>query len=950
MTETQSHRLPAGGRIDRERPLTFRFNGRQYQGYAGDTLASALLANGVQVLGRSFKFHRPRGLMAAGVEEPNALLELGDRENTCPNNRATLVPLTDDLQARSQNGWPGLGFDLGRLLDFSHRLWPAGFYNKVFKWPGWHWYEGLIRRGAGLGRLPSGPDVQAYQQQNAHCDVLVVGTGPAGLEAALRAANRGQQVILIEQDFEAGGSLLFETGQIDGVKADIYLADAIMQLQSFDNLRLMTSATVAGYYDHNVLTVHQHPHWENSETFWKIRAGEVVLATGAIEQPLLFDHNDRPGIMLAAAVRQYLNRYAVAPGRQAIIACNNDDAWLTAFALDDAGVEVVAIIDRRGAPGEPMQAAARQRQIKVLLDSAVCAARGKRGIESVHISSIDGKQQSMHCDLLAMSGGWNPTVHLFSQAGGKLRFDSQQGCFRPHSGPQGLRVVGAANGDFSLGDKFPQYRIEPIRLPRAGNSARQWVDFLHDVTVADIELAVRENYVSVEHLKRYTSIGMSVDQGKTSNLNALTLLAQLTGKTISEVGTTTFRPQFMPVTLGAIAGACGGKAYHPARLLPADRWHQEHGAKFDNYGGWRRPVCYPLAGESHEQAIAREVRAVRNGVGLFDASPLGKIEVFGPDAGEFLNRMYVSNMLTLKPGTVRYGILLNENGVIIDDGVVARLSQEHYLVNTTSGGAERIASWLEEWHQCEWPELELLLSPVTTQWTVATVAGPKSRILLQQLDSDLDLSATGLPHMAVRCGTLLGMPTRIQRVSYCGELSFEISLPANAAQSLWPVLLAAGKPLGICAYGIEALLVLRLEKGYLHVGVDTDGSTNPLDIGMRGIVARQPGQFVGKRSLARPNDQRPDRRQLVGLEALDPDACLVTGGHLIAAAGPGRSQGFVTSACHSPTLDRPIGLALLERGADRLGESVAVYDQGSTVPVRVVSPVFYDPDNERINA
>jgi sarcosine oxidase subunit alpha len=956
MTGSQTYRLENGGLIERGRPLTFTCNGRRFTGYAGDTLASALLANGVRVVGRSFKYHRPRGILAAGVEETNALFRIDSGVLSVPLVRATMQPLVDGLSATTENSWPSIGFDFGRVLDFTHWFWPAGFYNKTFKWPSWHWYEGLIRRSAGSGRLPTGPDASEYFQHNLHCDVLVVGGGQAGLREALAASREGARVVIVELETRLGGSLRYERGEMDNMPALQWLERAVAELGHAGNVRVLTSTLVTGYYDHDVLVAVDRSQADDPtrpvERLWKIRAQRVVLATGAIEQPLVFANNDRPGIMLAGAVRRYLAEYAVTVGREVVVATNNNDAYLTAFDLHAAGVQVPVIVDARVAPAPELAREAASRRLEVIGNAVIVDTAGTRGVREVHVRtlagdgrSLDGAVRAIRCDALAMSGGWSPTVHLYSQAGGKLRYDELQACFVPDRCAARVSVVGAANGDFGrpLG-------IRALSRTPSGPSNRQWIDFRHDVTAADIELAARENFSSVEHMKRYTTTGMSIDQGKTSNLSAMALLAEQTGRTIAEVGTTTFRPMYSPVSMGALSAGINGDRYAPRRLMPTHGWHAAHGADFNDYGSWQRPACYPRPGESRDAAIEREVRATRNAIGLFDGSPLGKIEVKGPDAAEFLNRIYVNNALTLKPGQVRYGLMLSENGIVIDDGVFVCMASEHYLVCTTSGGADRIAMWMDEWHQCEWPELRVVLSPVTTQWAVLTLAGPKSRELLTSIESDIDFSVETFPHLSFRAGRLAGDPVRVQRVSFSGEVSFEVSVPARRGESLWETFMAGGQSLGIEPIGVEALMVLRTEKGFLHVGSDTDGTSTPLEVGFAGIVAKKQRDFVGRRSLTRPSVQRPDRRQFVGLEPINAADRLVAGSHLVTSAGgKRRSEGFVTSACLSPTLGKSIGLGLLERGFSRQGELVTVFDEGRSFEARVVAPSHYDPTGERMN-
>ncbi len=922
--------------------------------------------------------------MSAGVEETNALLTASDGNGDVPVVRTTVRALIDDHQIKSPSGFPSVNFDLGRALDFTHRLWPAGFYNKVFKWPNWHWYEGVVRRMAGLGNLPGGEDGNKYFHHNLHCDVFIVGAGPAGLAAALSSVNSGARVLLVEQDHELGGSLLANSALINAVDSDLWISRTSSALEDAVNVTVMMSSTVSGYYDHNVLTITDRS-TAGVKRFWKVRAEEVVLATGAIEQPLVFENNDRPGIMLANAAMEYVNRYAVRPAGVIVVATNNDSAYQVAFTLHDNGVRVPAIVDARKNIASEITKEANQRGIPIMSGSVILDTVGTKVLAGVRVGMLSDEGQStvnangvIACQGLAISGGFNPSGELYSQAGGNLRYDAELACFVPKECRQRVTVAGAARGKFSLADALTDgasagseaaskagftcaptdvatsaissYNLQACRITPAGDTSRQWVDFMYDVTVADIELAVRENFVSVEHLKRYTTTGMAVDQGKTSNLNALTLLAGLSKRSIGEVGTTTFRPQFMPVPMGAIAGQQHGDFYTPARLLPAHDWHVGHGAVFENYGAWKRPEYYATNGGDRESAIREEVLALRRSAGLFDGSPLGKIEVTGPDAGEFLNRIYVNNVLTLKPGHIRYGLMLSENGIVIDDGVFARLADERYLVSTTTANADRITDWLEEWHQCEWPDLDLIISPVTGQWAVTTIAGPNSRVLLQEIESDIDFSEKALPHMSVATGTFLGVPTRVQRVSFSGEMSFEINVPAIQSQSVMEAMMNAGGN-RIVPIGIEALLILRTEKGYLHVGADTDGMTNALDVGFAGIVSKKKTDFLGKRSLLRAEDQRKDRRQFVGVEPLNDNENLQSGAHFITPQDEGRrSQGIVTSACFSPTLKRSIGLGLLEGGFARKGETVTVFDDGRTFDVRIVDPAFYDPTGENMRA
>jgi sarcosine oxidase subunit alpha len=838
-------------------------------------------------------------------------------------------------------------FDVGRLADAVHGLLPPAFYHKTFMWPGWHSFEGAIRRAAGLGPARAQADPDRYDVQNGTCDVLVVGAGPAGLGAALEAARAGARVWLIEQDVDLGGSVLSEP-QASAAEQNIWVVGAASSLESSPNVRVLLRTTCAGIYDHGVVAAVERLSDTVTgaspvlrERYWRIRAAQIVLATGAIEQPAVFAMNDLPGVMLAGSVRQYLNRYAVACGRRVAIVTSDDEAYRTALDLADAGVTVAAIVDSRARTYGALPKLARDRGLPIFEASHVRSARGGARVRALSIVTADRVASDIDCDLVAMSSGWQPALHLYCHAGGRLIVDEERKCLVPKEGPANLRVVGAAAAAAIAVPAFadlPRGRTDSRRHPAPESASRCWIDFQHDVTVRDLEIAVRENYVSVEHLKRYTTTGMSVDQGKTSNLNALSILARLTDRSIAETGTTTFRPPFAPVTLGAIAAGRTGRFYRPTRELPTHELQQELGAVFEEFGGWQRPVAYPHAGESLEGAIEREVRAVRSNVGIFEASPLGKILVRGPDAREFLDRVYANTMSTLAVGQARYGLMLNEKGVIIDDGVCACIGDNEYWVSTTSGGATRIANWLDEWLQCEWSSLRVVVTPVTTQWATA-------REVLGALPTDFDLAAASFGHLRARAGHVAGHECRILRVSFTGELSYEINVPADAAISLWRQFLAAGRAFDIAPFGIEATMSLRIEKGFLHVGSDTDGTTVPDDVGFGAAVAKKRVDFIGRRSLSLPENVRADRMQLVGLRAVDPAQPLIAGAHLVDAT----TAGYVTSACHSPTLNASVGLGLLRRGRSRTGERVRVFDNGVESMAEVVVPVHYDPEGARLH-
>ncbi len=978
---SQPNRLPAGGRIDRSKPLKMRFNGREISGFAGDTAASTLLANGIRLVGRSFKYHRPRGIIASGVEEPNALLDVDrGRGRRDPNNRATVVEAIDGLGLRSQNHWPSLNADVGEINNALSPMFSAGFYYKTFMWPPSFWtsvYEPFIRRAAGLGRSPSVPDPDHYVHQHAHCEVLVIGAGPAGLAAALAASETDQRVMLVDEQAEPGGALLHDVhSEIEGMPAAAWLASTIETLAGRENVIVLARTTAFGYFNHNHialcerLTDHLNtpPPGLARERMWQVRAGRVVLATGAHERPLVFANNDRPGIMLADALRSYVNRYAVAPGRDVVVLTAGGSAYHAALDLNSAGISV-QIVDarRRDACGVELQTA-EAAGIRVRTGAQAVAARGRLKLSGVEIARSEEAgatgTELITCDCIGMSGGWTPAVHLFSQSRGKLHFDTDLDAFVPGASNQAEQSVGACCGTFDLegclregwqaGDNegsssqrtfgATETFVGSSAMPtRVASKAKAFVDFQNDVTDKDINQALAEGFESIEHVKRYTTTGMATDQGKTSNLNALGIVSRALDRPVPEIGTTTFRPPYTPVTFGAFAGQNRNELFDPVRMTPTHDLAVAAGAVFEDVGLWKRAWYFPEAGEDMEQAVRRECLAVRNGVGLFDASTLGKIEVVGPDAAEFLNRIYTNAWTKLAPGRCRYGLMLKEDGFVFDDGVVARLADDRFHVTTTTGGAAAVLAHMEDYLQTEFTDLDVYLTSVTDQWAVIAVQGPASRDVIAPLVDDIDLSEDAFPHMAVRTGSFGGVPCRLFRVSFTGEPGFEINVPADYGAAVWEALMELGSPQGITPYGTETMHVLRAEKGFIIVGQETDGTVTPEDLGLSGLVSKVKPDFVGKRSLVRPDIVRPDRKQLVGLLTSDPNVVLDEGAQIVEDPGqaiPMDMLGHVTSSYFSANCGRSIALALIRRGRDAIGTNMHVTTPDGFTEARVCEPRF----------
>ena len=1000
-----STRLSKGGRlIDRAAPQEFSFNGKTMRGLAGDTLAAALLANDQMLLGRSFKYHRPRGLVAAGPEEPNAIVGLGRDGRFEPNQRVTTTELFDGLEAASQNHWPSLEFDVGVINNTLARFLPGGFYYKTFMWPraAWkHVFEPIIRRSAGLGKAPTMRDADRYEYTYSFCDVLILGGGIAGLQAALVAGASGARVMLLEQAAHWGGRAPVDGDVIEGKPAEVWINAAVQSLAALENVTMRLRTMGAGVYDHGYVLAEEKiadttpGDGRPKHRLWRIRAAQIVTATGAIERPLSFAGNDIPGVMLAGSVRDYVVNYAVSPGDRTVVVTNNDDAYRTAIALVQAGLSVPCIIDARASVTGDLPAKARAMGIRVEAGKAIAKVKGGKRVTGVSLCVQAGEGavlEDISCDAVAMSGGWSPVVHLWSHCGGKLIWDKTHAHFRPDAsrpptGADGLAmvvVVGNANGAMTAAEALvcaakggaaaaiaagfkaeavaavaeaaPEADMEAVWIMPQGAGpalkAKMWLDYQNDVKVSDVQLAAREGYTSVEHTKRYTTLGMATDQGKLSNINGLAVLADALHEEIPQVGTTTFRPPYAPVTLGALAGESRGDIFQPLRKTPMHAWHEKNHAYFEPVGLWRRPYTFPRAGENHEQAVHREVINTRTNLGLLDASTLGKIIVKGPDAGKFLDMLYTGVMSTLPVGKCRYGLMCSEQGFLSDDGVVARIDEDTWLCHTTSGGADRIHGWMEDWLQCEWWDWQVYTANVTEQLAQVAVVGPNARKVLEKLGG-MDVSKATLPFMQWADGTLGGFPARIYRISFSGELSYEVAVPASMGPAFWEALHAAGAEFGAMVYGTEALHIMRAEKGFIMIGDETDGTIIPQDLNLGWAISKKKVDFLGKRGQERTYLASPDRWKLAGFETLD--GSVIQDGAYIPSAGKnangqGNTQGRVTSTYFSPTLKKGIAMGLIKAGMDRLGDVVEFTTiTGGVVKAKVVDPVFYDKDGEKNN-
>ena len=990
---TSAMRTGLGGRVDRSRVIGFTFDGKRYQGLAGDTLASALIANGVHLMGRSFKYHRPRGILSLGSEEPNALVAIdAGKGRVTPNLRATQVELYEGLKARSQNAWPSLEFDALAVNGALSAFLPAGFYYKTFIGPKGAWehvYEPMIRRTAGLGVAPTDLDPDHYAYEHRHCEVAVVGGGPAGLTAARAAARSGARVILFDEQAEFGGSLLADAHVLlDGERAADWVAQVVAELAALPNVTLLPRTQVFGYYAQNFLAAEQrvgdHLAYPDPKLprarFWQVRAKRVIVAAGAHERPLVFPNNDRPGIMLADSARALAARYGVQPGKRIVVATSHDGGYRAALDLAEAGCDIAMILDAREEANGALPQAARARGLPIETHAALLGSRGALRVTHALAARMwsdgrPGKPDEIACDLIAMTGGWTPSVHLFSQSRGRLRFDAATRTFAPGEPAQDMASVGACAGAFDFAAALAEAArvgAEGAPAPRVEGAdgfdigtvglvaplpedklAKAFVDFQNDVTARDIKLATREGMRSIEHIKRYTTTGMATDQGKTSNMNALAIAADSLGREIAEVGLTTFRLPYTPVTFGIFGGPSKREMFDPVRETPIHSWYAARNAVWEEAGLWKRASRVPLSGESAEETVARECLTTRAKAGIMDASTLGKIEVLGPDAAEFLNRLYINAFAKLGVGRCRYGLMLNEMGFIYDDGVVMRLGPDRFHITTTTGGAAHVFATMEDYLQTEWPDLKARFTSITEQWATIAINGPLAREILAPLVEGIDLSNAAFPHMSVREGRIAGAPTRLARVSFTGEMGFEANVPSDYGLAVHEAIWAEAEKRGACVYGLDTLHILRAEKGFIVVGQDTDGTVTPDDVGMGRMVQMSKPDFVGKRSLSLADLKRPGRKQLVGLLADDPHHRPDEGEQLVAGpqTPPGTPAiGHVTSSYDSATLGRTFCLALLADGRAKMGQTVYAVGLHGAYPAKVVEPVFYDKEGARLDA
>ena len=996
-------RVKSSSFIDETTRVSFKFNGTKLYGYKGDTLASALLANNIHLVGRSFKYHRPRGIMTSGSEEPNAMVQLHNNSSrTEPNVRATEVELYDGLEASSQNCWPSVNFDFGGINNFLSPLLPAGFYYKTFMWPAsfWEKYEYFIRKSAGLGKSPTEPDPDIYEHRYLHCDVLVIGAGISGIIAAKTSAQNGLKTLLVDEKPNLGGSTIYQNNdhfKINDANSSKWLEKEIDDLKNYKNLEIKTRTSVAAYHGYNFILARENltDHIEVSkrdnkirQRLLKIRAKKVITATGSIERPLIFNNNDRPGILLSSAIKKYVDFYGVKSGEKIILFTNNDTAYETALSLNDKGIKVEAIIDIRNENDSELIKSVKNLNIKIFNNHTIVDTEGYKRINKVSImelskdgTSVVGKKININCDCLGMSGGWTPAVHLFTQSGGKLKFRNSDNVFIPNVYSSDQLCIGACNGDFELSDiiknipdqinkflnvsdeSFKNIKISSTKennyrniwlLPsdKVLGKTKPFVDYQNDATAKDIKLALREGFRSIEHVKRYTTTGMGTDQGKLGNMHALGIIADTAKVQMGELGTTTFRPPYTPLTFGTIVGRNVGEYFDIFRKTPMHDWHIDNKAEFENVGQWKRAWYYPKNNEDMHQAVQRESKAARESAGILDASTLGKIDIQGTDASEFLNRVYTNAWSKLAIGKCRYGLMLNEDGMVYDDGVTTRLGENHYIMTTTTGGAANVLGKLEDYLQTEWPELDVYLTSVTDHYATASVCGPNSKKILSKLIPDLDLSDENFPHMSFKNASIGKIKCRIMRISFTGEHSYEINVQANYGKSVWEKCMEIGKEYNITPYGTETMHLLRAEKGFIIVGQDTDATMTPIDLQMDWIVSKKKYDFIGKRSLYRSDTIREDRKQLVGLLTENPNEVLEEGAQIVAETNkkPVEMLGHVTSSYYSPNLNKSIALGVVRGGKNMLGQKLFVPMENKIINVIVADPVFLDKENKRLNA
>ncbi len=997
---SQPFRLNKEGLINRKKKISFTFNGKKLFGYEGDTIASALIANGIHLVGRSFKYHRPRGFFGAGVEEPNAKLQVEFNGHSEPNVNATEMELVEGLSATSQNCWPSVNFDIGAINNFLKMFFPAGFYYKTFMWPKSFWYkiyEPFIRKAAGLGVASIEKDKERYEHKFEYCDLLVTGSGPSGLASAYAAAKNGAKVILAEDKPRFGGTLLTDDVSIDNLSGKDWAEKIITELKSMPNVTVKNRSQVFGYYDHNMLVMFERvsDHLEKKSKFtprqrlWYIRAKETILSTGSIERPIVFGNNDTPGIFLSAAAKEYMKVYGVLVGKKPLIFTNNDSAYETALEFKKNNVEPI-ILDTREEHSSELIDEAKSKGIDIRFSHGVIVANGYKKVKSAKIGKLNKdknsfeKIETVDCDCICVSGFWTPSVHLASQSGNKLKYEEKIDAFIPDKKKQHETSVGAANGSFTLEEslkhgfengsnlsaKITETKTE-ISIPNVNEkkygahdkfwcmplpkneNPKRFVDFQNDVSVSDIEIALREGYRSIEHVKRYTTLGMATDQGRTSNLNGLQLVSNIENKIVPEVGHTTFRPPFTPITIGTIVGREVGMEYMPTRKTPMHEWHEKNNAVFVDAGAWKRPRYYKQGSETLFEASKREAKNVRENVGICDVTTLGKIDIKGPDAAEFLNRVYTNAWMKLPVGKARYGLMLREDGIVMDDGTTTRISENHYHMTTTTAQAANVLSHLEYYLQIVWPELNVNVVSTTEQWAGAAIAGPKSRDMLSKLYPELDVSNDALPFMGYKEAEFFGVPSRIFRISFSGELAYEINVKSDHGMFMWEKMMEVGKEFGNQPYGTEALSTLRIEMGHV-AGPELDGRTIPSDVSLNGLVSKKK-DFIGKNSLGREAFNVESRQKIVGLIPIDRKSSIPEGSHIVQdqnAKLPNPKLGHVSSSCWSVENNNPFSLAIMKDGKNMIGKKFFAVSplKNKSIEVEVISSHYVDPEGKRVRS